>query len=381
MRRYQQGYSRMKVTVIGPVFPYRGGIAHHTTLLVQNLKSKGHSVQVISFKRQYPAGLYPGKTDQDPSQQPLKVDADFILDPLYPWTWCQSAQQITNFQPELVLIQWWTTFWALAYSSLTSRLRRNGIRIGYLIHNVLPHENRFLDRTLARMALQKANIFLVQSKNECERLRQLLPEAVIKHAPLPVFDMFSDQPPPFDLARQRLNLPPEAKILLFFGIVRPYKGLTILLEAVSMLRKQDDNVYLIVAGEFWGGKKDYQEQIDRLMIAGCVRMDDRYIPNEDIPFYFSAADLLVAPYLSGTQSAAVKISLGFGLPAIITLPIMDEILSGRSDISVVPPGNAVKLKDAIAEFFNRGRLTKVAQVDNGWARVVDIIENMVIPDL
>ena len=167
----------MKISVVGPVFPYRGGIAHYTTLLVQNLKQCGHEVQVISFKRQYPAWLYPGESDRDPSLQPLKVDAEFILDPLYPWTWRSAARRVAHEHPDLVIIQWWTTFWAPAYIGLTSAFHARGQRFGYLIHHVLPHENRFWDRWLARMAFRCSDAFLLQNKTEIEHLEQLVPGA------------------------------------------------------------------------------------------------------------------------------------------------------------------------------------------------------------
>jgi glycosyltransferase involved in cell wall biosynthesis len=368
----------MKITVVGPVFPYRGGIAHFTTLLVQNLKASGHTVQVISFRRQYPSWLYPGESDRDPSQQPLKVDAEFILDPLYPWTWWDAVRRVTHEHPDLVLIQWWTTFWAPAYAALSSAIHSQGVRNGYLIHQVLPHESHFGDHWLAHLAFHPADAFLLQNEKEIEALMKLVPVpgAVIKIAAMPIFDMFADQKMAVEQARQRLNLPANAKVLLFFGIVRHYKGLKILLEAVSLLRAQHIDTHLLVAGEFWEEKKEYQDEIERLGIQDYVHLTDRYIPNEEVPLYFSAADLLVAPYLEVSNSAAVKMALGFGLPAVITEPMVDDMLVGRPDVCAVPAEDAIQLKEGITAMLLKSQTAKLPPGDNGWGRVVEMIVEM-----
>ena len=146
--------------MIGPVYPYRGGIAHFTSALAEAIAGEGHEIKIISFKRQYPKFLYPGKSDRDPSAEVRPVAAEFILDPLYPWTWDKARQEIVKFEPELVVFQWWTTFWAPAYGSMARGLKKAGIKHVFLIHNVLPHEVRPWDRPLAQYALSTADTFL-----------------------------------------------------------------------------------------------------------------------------------------------------------------------------------------------------------------------------
>ncbi|TLM99460.1 hypothetical protein FDZ73_21815 [bacterium] len=143
----------MKIVLVGPVYPYRGGIAHYTTMLAKTLQDAGHDVKVISFKRQYPKWLYPGQSDRDPSGEPLTVPASYPLDPLYPWTWTRTVSSICRDKPDMVLFQWWTTFWAPAFAVVAAMLKRRRIRVGFLIHNVIPHEARPWDKILAKMAL------------------------------------------------------------------------------------------------------------------------------------------------------------------------------------------------------------------------------------
>src|SRR5512139_2089006 len=153
-----------RITLIGPVYPYRGGIALHTTLAARALRERGYRLQVISFRRQYPQWLYPGATDKDQSQERIQTKAEYLLDPLSPATWTRTVKVIAASEPDLVVLQWWTTFWSLPYTVLTRLLKRKGCRVAYIIHNVLPHETRPWDRWLARLALSAAQAHIVHTE-------------------------------------------------------------------------------------------------------------------------------------------------------------------------------------------------------------------------
>lgn len=376
----------MKFSLVGPVYPYRGGIAHYNTQLALTLASRGHTVQVVSFKRQYPAWLYPGESDKDPSQHPLLTPAEYLLDPLYPWTWLKTLGVIRQSLPDRVVFNWWTTFWAPAYAFLTWRLRRSGIQVLFLVHNVQPHESRFFDRFLARLALGQAGGFITQTAREAERLKELfvgqgqIQRTRVQICPHPEYEMFSSQRIPQVEARRKLQLPGEGPVLLFFGIVRPYKGLEYLLEAIRRSALQGVNPYLIVAGEFWEQKQHYLEIIERLELKDRVRLDNRYIPDEEVADYFSAADLFVAPYVQGTQSGSAHLALGFGLPVVASLSIVDETLMERegSQTWLAQPGDADSLAIAIRtalQAVQAGNIPKpqVATV-GGWERLAQVIE-------
>jgi glycosyltransferase involved in cell wall biosynthesis len=274
----------MNFTVIGPIYPYRGGISHFTTQLIQALAKTGHTVQPISFKRQYPNWLYPGKSDKDPSKYPIQIDAQYLLDPLNPFTWKSTADLIYRRKPDLVIIQWWTTFWAFAFACLCMRLKWKKIKVGYIVHNVLPHEQRFFDPWLAKLALSQGQFFLTQTEEEKLRLLQLIPGRNVNVGYMPTYSIISDRQLSREEARQIMGFPSKRSLILFFGIIRPYKGLKNLIESIAILNANHPDVrpYLLVAGEIWDDKKVYEEQIVRLDLAECVRLDDRYIPDEGL---------------------------------------------------------------------------------------------------
>ena len=364
----------MNITLIGPVHPYRGGIAHYTTLLAKHLQSAGHQVQVMSFKRQYPAWLYPGTSDRDTSRQPLTVPAEYDLDPLYPWTWVRAARKIARGKPDLVVIQWWTTFWSPAFAAIARMLKRSGLRVVYLVHNVMPHETRFWDRRLAQMALSAARTFVVQTGREASRLRSLLPGAEIVISPHPVYDVFSDQRPPREEARAALGLPAQGPVALFFGIVRPYKGLRYLLQAVHVLKKRGSSVNLLVAGEFWEPVAEYRDLVNQLGIQDCVHIHNRYIPNEEIPTFFGAADLFVAPYVDGTQSGSAKMALGFSIPMVLTECVVDETLALQEAVWQAKERDPYSLADAMISALNDTGARHPHPSGDDWSRAVRVIE-------
>jgi len=374
----------MKFVLIGPVYPYRGGIAHYTAMLAQALAKRCSQFHVVSFRRQYPSWLYPGKSDRDPSQEPLQVNAEYWLDPLYPWTWWQTAHRIADWKPDMVIFQWWTTFWAPAFAALAFLLRQRGMKILFVIHNVMPHEPRLWDRWLASLALQQGHLFLVQTAREKERLLTLLPQAQTISLPLPLYNMFANQRIPIDRAKQQLGLPINMPVVLFFGIIRPYKGLRFAIEALAELRARGSIIHLLVVGEFWEDVMVYKQLIEQLGLSAQVKLENRYISNEEIALYFSAADIFVAPYVGGTQSAAVKVALGFNLPVVISRAIISEELESDTvhRLYWVDPKDATALSEAIERCLqeneeNAPTLAPVAVHSSGsdeWEELVTAIE-------
>jgi D-inositol-3-phosphate glycosyltransferase len=367
----------MRVVLIGPVYPYRGGIAHYTTLLAQALRARNHEVLLVSFHRQYPGWLYPGKSDRDPSQPTNPIKAEFTLDPLSPASWRQVRRQIAEFDPQLVVFNWWTTFWGPAFASLAGWLRKDGYPVTYLIHNVMPHEPKPWDRMLARWALRSGSRYIVQSDGERQRLLALLPEAHAILASHPVYDMLAGNRLEAGAARAKLGLPAEDIVLLFFGIVRPYKGLSILLQALAQPELSSLRPVLLIAGEFWEEKSRYLEQAQALGLSGQLSIEDRYIPDEEVPNYFSAADLLVAPYTGGTQSGAVKMAMGFGLPVVVSQHLVDESMAaalGKS-IFATPPGSPEELAKALLKAIQSPRAEVAAHAgDSGWESLARLLE-------
>jgi glycosyltransferase involved in cell wall biosynthesis len=369
----------MNVTLIGPVYPYRGGIAHYTTQLALTFKISGHDCNVISFRRQYPAWLYPGSSDKDPSQSSVRVAAEYLIDPFYAWTWQQCARRILEKKTDLVVLQWWTTYWTMPFAYLARWCHRHHIPVLYLIHNVLPHEEKSWDRGMAKLALSPADGFIVQTAREQERLLALLPEAKSQISPHPAYTMLTNQRMDRAAARQKLGLPVEGTLLLFFGIVRPYKGLRYLIEALSLLRNEGRQPSLLVAGDFWEERSLYEKQIAAAGLSEQIKLDDRYIPDEDAAIMFSAADALVAPYVGGTQSGVAGIGVGFGLPMIVTEQIASGLGEGKFvSVLIVPPGDAQALAQAIKELISSPpeRPATISVDEGGWDRLVNTIASL-----
>lgn len=350
----------MRISLIGPVFPYRGGIAHFTTLMAQKLREEGYEVQMISFKNQYPIILYPGKSDKDFSPGRIKVDADFILSPLNPFTWIKTASAIRDFNPQKVVIPWWTTFWSFCFSYIMDRLKKEDIGTTILIHNTLPHEPRQYDKWLARQVLSRADKFIVMSSKEKGRLLAFLPtasEIIIVPHPISIFTN------PTNLSReailQKLGLPEGKKFVLFFGFIRDYKGLHDLIRAMRFCVNEDPNIHLIIAGEFWNDKAAYLEQIAQEELQPFIHIFDEYIPDDEVSVYFEVSDIFAAPYTGGTQSAAIKTALGFGLPVVLTRIISDDLIEQLPELcNIVPTSDPKLFAESILAQLKKGRISE-----------------------
>ena len=374
----------MRIALIGPVYPYRGGIAHYTTMLCKTLRGHGHDVLMVSFERQYPGALFPGRSDKDPSRSPLVVrDARYWIDSLNPLTWLTTFLRIRRFCPGVIILQWWTSFWTPVWLALGA-MNRMFLHspIVYICHNVMPHETRLWDPILARAALRWGTRFVVQSTEEEARLETLISDAQIDIVRHPIYDMFVEKRMGKTQAREELGLPVDLPVLLFFGIVREYKGLYDLLAALPRIEARLGGVKLLVAGEFWDDRRTYEEAIDRLDIGDLVVLEDRYIPNEQVPIYFSAADVLVAPYRRATGSGAVQMALGLDCPVITTrVGELDEVIEDGSDGLATEPANSQALAEDIVKYFEEGkkrstRRMKKSEEVSGWDKLVTVIKSV-----
>jgi glycosyltransferase involved in cell wall biosynthesis len=338
----------MKISLVGPVYPYRGGISHFTSSLARAFLELNVDLQVISFKRQYPKWLYPGESDLDPSAVHESVQAEFILDPFWPVTWWKAIRAIHAFNSRIVVIEWWTVFWGPAYFMVTKFLHRHGLKVIFLIHNVLPHEEKPWDRLLTKLVLRQGDGYLVQTERERDRLFELIGhQDCIRVQPHPIYKFNLTENLTQQEARLKLGLPSKIPVILFFGIVRPYKGLNILLKALSILN-QTNEYYLLIAGEFWQDKAEYLSQIKQLGIQHKVKIIDHYIPNEDLPIIFTAADVFTAAYLEGTQSGTTSLALGFGSRVVVS----DRVARGIPEniisfVEIVPSGDPLALATGI----------------------------------
>jgi glycosyltransferase involved in cell wall biosynthesis len=369
----------MKIALVGPTYPFRGGIAHYTTLLVQQLRRR-HEVRFYSYRKQYPAWLFPGSTEPDPSAQILQEECERTIEPLNPLTWWQTGRQILADRPDLLLLQWWTPFWLPLHLTLSLMARRANIPIIYLCHQLVEPDSSPLEWLTARPALALAQGLILVTEAEYQQARRAFPHLGLRKGHLPLYDSFPARGLSRVEARTALGIAPEVPLLLFFGFVRRYKGLPILLDALA---QTDPALHLLIAGEFWEDAESYQAQIARLGLADRVIIHNRYIPNEAIEAYFTAADLLVLPYLSGSQSAVSMLALHHKLPVIATSVggLAETIQHERTGL-IVPPGDRDALAAALQRFFREGLgptlQTGIANSQErlSWNRLVQIIEEL-----
>lgn len=367
----------MRICLVGPAYPYRGGIAHFTAMLSREF-GKHNDVRIVGFNRLYPAFLFPGRTQYDESDSPLRVESDRLIDSIAPWTYLRAARRVTGFAPDVVVFQWWQPFFAPAFRTMCWWLRRKtSARIVFVCHNVLPHESSMIDRSLTRLGLGGAHAFVVQSREDGERLRELMPNARFAFNPLPVFDLFNRSRHTRESARETIGV--DGRVLLFFGLIRRYKGLDILLRAFARCADRIDATLLVV-GEFYEDRRPYDRMLDDLRIRSRVRVVDSYVPDEEVEAYFRAADVAVLPYRSATQSAIVQTAFSFEKPVIVTAVggLPDVVDDGRTGF-VVPPEDPEALADAIERFFAESRSAEMerniaAAADRfSWRRCTEVL--------
>lgn len=353
-----------RFALVGPTYPYRGGIAHHTTLLAKQLR-QNHEVLLLSFSRQYPGWLFPGKSDKDPSQRPLQTEAEYLLDPIQPLTWQKTVKRLQAWQPDVVILPWWHPYFALAWTWLSRAIKRfpTAPRLIYICHNVLPHEqnrfSRFYLPFVLKMALGAGDGYILHSQADARILHDLLPQARYHITPLPTYAALGTGENPGPLP---VEVPDDRPVLLFCGFVRPYKGLDILIDALARV-KQQRSCHLLIAGEFWqGGMATYQTQIDQLQLNEDITILNEYLPDEKLAACIDRAEVVVLPYRSATQSAVIQMAFGRGTPVITTDVggLAEVVEHGRTGL-VVPPDDPAALAGAITCYFEDGLGTAFRQ--------------------
>jgi D-inositol-3-phosphate glycosyltransferase len=353
-------------------------MSHFGALLADALRERGHRIWALSFKRQYPSFLFPGKTQEDPGNELAKLDSAALIDSIGPWSWMRSVAWIRNKRPDCVIFSYWMPFFAPCYSAIAFWCRKHGIRTLFICHNILPHEKRPGDNFLTRLALAWVDRFVVLSKAVAEDLLRFRPNAVYRLTPHPVYDRFGPAIPRKE-ARNRLAFR-EEKLILFFGYIRPYKGLAELIKAMPEL--DDLPVQLLVAGEFYEGKKETEDLIQKLGFSSRVTLLDRYLPNNEIPDYFCAADVVVLPYVSATQSGVVRLAYHYERPVVVTDVggLAGMVEPGRTGY-VVPPRDphalALAIREALskpADFF-APYISKAGQSAT-WEGLAQVVESL-----
>lgn len=340
----------MRIAYLSCFYPYRGGIAQFNAHLLEAL-GEGNEVRAFNFTRQYPGFLFPGQTQYVTEQdKATPVASTRILDSANPFTWRRTGRAILRWKPDVVVFSYWNSYFVPSHAPVARMMRRHGVKTVTVVHNAIPHEPKFFDKPLARRFFRLNDVLVSMCDAVTADIRSLCPDARIVQRPHPVYDHFGQKQDKAEAQRQ-LGLDPALRTLLFFGLIRDYKGLDLLLDAMPLL---GPGYQLVVAGESYGSFDKYQAQIDASGCAGRIHVFNRYIDDEQVPGFFSAADVCVLPYRSATQSGITAIALHFEVPVVAT-PVgglaesVERPGIGRMTEEISPRGIAAAISDLYAE--------------------------------
>ena len=347
----------MKITILGPAHPYRGGLASIMEIMARTFQRRGAEVDIRTFTLQYPALLFPGQSQTLTTPPPEDLHIVRCVNTVNPFNWLRVGRLIRRERPDFVLMKYWTPFMAPCFGTIARLARGNGhTKVICQIDNVEPHEHHFIDRPFNRYFLRAVDGFVYMSE-QVHRELEVYTAAPALFSPHPLFENFGERVDRRE-ACVRLGLDPSQRYVLFFGLVRDYKGLDLLLDAWALLRRAGRTAgrRLIVAGEFYTSKEPYLRQIAANGLADEVILHDYFIPDERVKYYFSAADFVVQPYKTATQSGVTQIAYQFCVPMVVTRVggLAEIVPDGRVGYVCEPTAQGVA--DAIERMYADGVL-------------------------
>lgn len=352
----------MNIIIIGTAHPYRGGLAAFNERLAGQFLQEGHQVEMYTFTLQYPGFLFPGKTQFTDGPAPKHLRIKRKINSCNPLNWIAVGNEIRKKRPDMVVFAYWMSFMAPCFGTIARIVKHNHkTRCIGLIHNMIPHETNILDKlfpgyfvsamdgftTLSEAVIKDINIF---DKKDCPKT----------WAPHPIYDHYGELIDKEE-ARRQLGLKIEGKYVLFFGFIRDYKGLDILIDAFGDLRLQDNEVRLLIAGEFYGDPKPYLDRISALDISDIVVLHNDYIPDSRVNLYFRACDIVAQPYKTATQSGVTQVAFHFEKPMLVTnVGGLPEIVPDGKIGYVVEP-HAQNIADALYKFYDEDKEMEFTQ--------------------
>ena len=372
---------KRKIIIIGPAFPYRGGIANFNNSLAVEYKNQGADVKVYSFSLQYPSFLFPGKTQYEEGEGPKGIEIIPIINSINPFNWFKVASSIKKEKPDYVIIRYWLPFMAPCLGTIAKLIRKT-TKVFAITDNVIPHEKRIGDSLLTRYFVKSCDAFLTLSSSVLDDLKQFTNSEEKIFIPHPIYDSFGEIVEK-NTAKENLGLDADGKYLLFFGFVRKYKGLDIMLDVMADKRIQNLGIKLIVAGEFYDNKEEYISQINRLNISEHVILKSDFIPEDEVKSYFCASDMITQTYRTATQSGVTQIAYHFERPMLVTnVGGLAEIVP-HNKVGYVCDIDTKQIADNIVEFYTQDKEeefvenTKVEKKRFSWGELVEGVDNLI----
>lgn len=344
---------RKKVIIIGPAFPFRGGISNFNNALGKAFYDKSYDITLYSFSLQYPSFLFPGSTQYETGDPPKNLKIKTIINSINPFNWLRVSRLINNEKPDLVIIRYWLPFMAPCLGTISYFLNKK-IKILAITDNIIPHEKRLGDNLLTKYFVSSCDAFLSLSASVLDDLNKFTNSTFKKFIPHPIYDVFGDKISKKE-ALLRLKLDPEDNHLLFFGFVRKYKGLDLMLRAMADNRIKEIGVKLIIAGEFYENKNEYLDLIDELNISDQIIMRSDFIPSDEVKNYFCASDMITQTYRTATQSGVTQIAYSFDRPMLVTdVGGLAEIVP-HNLVGYVTSQEPNDISESIIDFYKNNR--------------------------
>jgi len=345
----------MKILLIGTANPYRGGIAALNERLAIELSQKGHEVEIINFTLQYPSFLFPGKTQYTDNKPPEGIKIARMINSINPFNWIVTGNKLKKKKADLVIVRFWLPMMAPSTGTICKLIKRNRFsKIITIVDNLLPHESRIGDRAFTQYFMNQTDGMLAMSEcvfNDLDLFRKKQPK---KLSPHPIYDHYGEHIPK-EKALKMLNLDTHFRYILFFGFIREYKGLDLLLQAISDQQLKSLNIKLIVAGEFYSNEPLYTKMVHDLNIVDKVIFKKEYIPENEVNQFFCAADIIAQPYKTATQSGVTQIGYHFHKPMLVTnVGGLSEIIEDGKCGYVVHP-DPTSIAKALWDFFENNR--------------------------
>lgn len=339
----------MKIAIIGPAHPYRGGISDFNEALAIALEKEGHQLEILSFKKQYPSVLFPGKTQFRSHKAKHNLRIKNLVHAYNPLNWFRVNAKLKKSDFDLILVRYWTPFMAPALGSILRGIKEKTPVVA-IVDNLVPHEKKLTDTILTSYFIKQISAFMTLSDSVAKDLKDFGVNAPIATSPHPLYDSFGEPVSKLE-ARKKLNIAENENVILFFGLVRKYKGLDLLLKALLQDQLKNLAIKLVVAGEFYDKKSDYQPEVQMLLDEGKLILEERFIPDEEVKYFFCASDLVAQTYHSATQSGVTQIAYHFEIPMLVTnvggLPEMVP----HEKVGYVVEGKESVIAENIQRFF------------------------------
>jgi glycosyltransferase involved in cell wall biosynthesis len=343
-----------RVIIIGPAWPLRGGLATFDQRLAKQFNDQGYECSIYSFSLQYPSFLFPGTTQYSSDPAPEKLKIYTAINSVNPFNWIKTGNRLKSLKPDIIVVRFWLPFMGPALGTILRRVRKNKFtKVIAITDNVIPHEKRPGDMLFTRYFLRSCDAYITMSGKVLNDLRTFEKDKPAVQVLHPLYDNFGEPVSKYE-AREQLGIDKEGKIVLFFGFIRKYKGLDILLEAMKIIREKDPDIKLLVGGEFYEDNKPYDELISKLGIEDSLIMHTSFIPDSEVKYYLCAADVVVQPYRSATQSGVTPLAYHFEKPMIVTNVGSLPAMVPDNKVGLVAEPEPASIANTIMRYFELG---------------------------